>query len=351
MIKYIFLLILSASILTACDSDKEPAAAPLATISLRIDPGGDFIKGVRKQKGATGSEAVPRLEDGDETGTANENYIDPESLTISIYSEDGRKLGNSGMLSVTRSEEEGKVFYDYLGMMPEAALGETGNGKKLKIMVFANHDDIKPGNGTFSIGNESFTIPMWGVKTITAVNSSGTRNIDAGLITMLRSVAKVGIYVSPEISENFQINSISVRNANLTGNILPGRWSSVSSTLDLDYKSGVINPCVTEGYKSFIMTQINDYEFFVAEEQYSAKNETLSITVSYTHNGKEKSGEILLVNYKNGKPTDLKLDAVRNHFFKFTITGAKEDEIEIDFKFHTWIKDWIDGDQGVLEED
>ena len=223
----------------------------------------------------------------------------------------------------------------YSGTLSAAA---WKTNKDYKVMAFANCPTI---NNPNNIGNLLYTrtdveyIPMWGVTT-TTLNLIPGESDDIGGIDLLRAMAKVEVNFSEDFpTDEYTIGDIIVSPYNTKGYCVPKGYASVDNTGDLDREEAgtaySFNPYLSES-KSALTFKKEDGKYYIYLPEYN--NSTNSAKIQVTVNGETYPLEFK--NYENGTPTGDPYDIVRNHIYRYTITGVNDGELTFEYRVLLW---------------
>lgn len=224
----------------------------------------------------------------------------------------------------------------YSGTLSAAA---WKTNKDYKVMAFANCPTI---NNPNNIGNLLYTrtdveyIPMWGVTT-TTLNLIPGESDDIGGIDLLRAMAKVEVNFSEDFpTDEYTIGDIIVSPYNTKGYCVPKGYASVDNTGDLDREEAgtaySFNPYLSES-KSALTFKKEDGKYYIYLPEYK-NTETNAATIQVTVNGETYPLEFK--NYENGTPTGAPYDIVRNHIYRYTITGVNNGELTVKYRALPW---------------
>ena len=268
------------------------------------------------------------------SGTARENHIDPDDVQVLIYSQKEENQYIAQVENLACIQAEGG--YTYHGELAAPA-DRLQAGERYKIMVLANCGDI---NNTTDIPDLTFTeentdyIPMWGVTTATLTPGLSQ---DLGQIDLLRALAKIEVVLGDAPATEYTITRITLNRRNTTGYCLPGGWSTVDKTTDLERESNT--PASFRPYAS--LTTSLDY-FAVADNQLSAvyylpeyeKSDAnpAQLTITLTKDGKAKDYTLDLKDYTTGAYYDL----VRNHIYRYTVTDVQDGTLTVQYLVLPW---------------
>lgn len=328
-----FAALLSLLLLASCSRNDEVAVAEgeegkvQVTFTLKLD------------NESSASRAMSRAEDntwGDEynydLGNDYDNRIN--DLQVVIYE------GNTFKCKVTNLsfyKNEEKNEYTYLGSISETLTANT----VYKIMVFANCADITSETDLSDLSytyNENMGIPMWGVITQTLTLVPGSRQ-ELGEISLLRAFAKVEVSMNVE---GYTLQSVSIDNSNKQGYCLPKDYTLVGNTTDLDREEDTdittFNPYKdSEKIEDRTFTNENGtYYIYLPEYNNSTNAAKIQVTVKNNTTNEEKPYDLEFKDYVNGAPTGDPYDIVRNHIYRYTITGVNDGKLIIKYKAMPW---------------
>lgn len=330
-----FAALLSLLLLASCSRNDEVAVAEgeegkvQVTFTLKLD------------NESSASRAMSRAEDntwGDEyngdLGNDYDNRIN--DLQVVIYE------GNTFKCKVTNLsfyKNEEKNEYTYLGSISETLTANT----EYKIMVFANCADITSETDLSALSytyNENMGIPMWGVITQTLILEPGSRQ-KLGEISLLRAFAKVKVSMNVE---GYTLQSVSIDNSNKQGYCLPKDYTLVGNTTDLDREedTGIttFNPYKdSEKIEDRTFTNENGtYYIYLPEYNNSTNAAKIQVTVKNNTTNEEKPYDLEFKDYVNGAPTGDPYDIVRNHIYRYTITGVNDGKLKLEYRVLLWDK-------------
>lgn len=265
-----------------------------------------------------GSRATWEDNDNPEDGNKWENTID--DLQILIYDANNNYVGKVEDLIQLL---DGR----YSGKLSDAEW--TGN-TNYKIMAFANCPSIdNPSNINtldYTRANVSY-IPMWGVTTAQFNLTPGVSE-DIGSIDLLRAMAKVEVIMN---AEGYTIDNIAVDKSNPNGYCLPNGYNSVSETDQLDMEGETpasFKPYTSETPES--KAEDGQHYIYLPEYDNSTKPAKIQVTVN------NETYELEFKDYENGAPTGDPYDIVRNHIYRYTITGVNDGKLIIKYKAMPW---------------
>ncbi|MCL1615830.1 FimB/Mfa2 family fimbrial subunit [Bacteroides sp. ET71] len=285
-------------------------------------------------------------------GTDYENRID--QLQVVLYSTDGNNAAYPlyNLWQETSSTQEGgQDTYTFVGSI-DTNDADSPQAGTYKIMVFANcgemsdyaFDGIDELLFNYRYDDATHTpttaIPMWGVTTAELTLKPGERQTLDNGIDLLRAVAKIEVVLGDTPATEYTITDITLNHRNTTGYCLPYGWSTVGKTTDLEREGNT--PASFHPYASLASSAGN---FAVADNKLSAayylpeyaKSDAnpaqLTITLAKDGN-KTKDYTLDLKGYTtdNGGYYDL----VRNHIYRYTITGVQDGTLTVQYLVLPW---------------
>ena len=286
---------------------------------------------------SSASRAMSRAEDNtwgdeynDDPGNDYDNRIN--DLQVVIYE------GNTFKCKVTNLsfyKNEEKNEYTYLGSISETLTANT----VYKIMVFANCADITSETDLSALSytySENMDIPMWGVLKSQFTFAAGKRT-DIGSIDLLRAMAKVEVNFAESFPSNYEIGSITINPYNTQGYCLPAGYASVDVTGKLDREETIpasFNPLDSPSNMELIFKgENNSYYIYLPEYDNSTKPAKIQVTVN------DKPYDLEFKDYENGAPKEgTQYDIVRNHIYRYTITGVNDGKLKLEYRVLLWDK-------------
>ena len=300
-------------------------------------------------------------------GSVAENAIN--SLQVLLFSENGNIC--YGPLEQTEffPINQEKSIYEFTGSIPLNAENACIENDFLncKIMVLANSQVQIAKDATADLIKAALEAceytystldpnPMWGVSTISnqpVIKGWGT---ELDPIYVLRSLAKIEVDLHQSLKDaGYTLDAVTLTKHNTKGYCLPsgyyttinGQTTIAEKTKDLN-QEGVLHAysSVTTNALGFTGSSNNGYIVYVPEYEMQGSEEdpTLRLTLKQ---GTEKIliGEadpvLYFKNYDEttGKPTDDIFNIVRNHWYKYLITGI-EDNSSMELTLS--VKEWTD---------
>lgn len=327
------LLLLLAATLVLCVYDDAPV--------LRNDDGRQAVQVTftlaagnaptdTRAEGPTWGDVYPK-----ENGTAWESAIAPDDLQVLLYTTKNAYIARVENLVYFRNDDG---TYTYHGQLTADADDLTPD-TSYKIMVFANcgiknnTEDISSIATNTTFAQNARYIPLWGVKTTTLNLTPGTAN-NLGDIDLLRAMAKIEVTLSAVLTGEYTLDSVSLNRYNTTGYCLPKGYATASQTTDLDREDGTepisFNPKASVS-SSPIGFQIENGRAVCYLPEYEA-DDTNPAVLTITLNGKAYTLDLKDYNTDNGGYYDL----VRNHIYRYTITGVNDGTLTVQYRVQPW---------------
>lgn len=286
-----------------------------------------------------------------EPGVGYDNQIKLDEVQVLLF-KGNAYLGKLTDLFYTQPDPD-KSVYQYIGTAPLVD-NEILTEGDYKFVVLANSTAIIPESlGDRNFANLAFNylgegelpnIPMWGTTTTHLKPTAGTRD-DIGPISLLRAVSKVTVKLAgkPEDLKGYSLTSVTVKNYNKSGYVLPSGYAGVTSTADLvidEENTMHVNDGdkdTTDAGKVFAATTgTNEITFYLPEYDNVSTGATpsvLSVKLTNETSGGEFVADINFCDYykettENAtKGTPVKGSAyniIRNHHYQFNIFKVTE---------------------------
>lgn len=315
-----FAALLSLLLLASCSRNDEVAVAEgeegKVYVTLTLSINGEEV----------GSRATWKDNDNRGDGNEWENTID--DLQILIYDANNNYVGKvEDLIQLLDGRYSGTLSSD----------AEWTGNTNYKIMAFANCPSIdNPSNIStldYTRANVSY-IPMWGVTTTTFDLTPGESD-DIGSIDLLRAMAKVEVNFAESFPSDYEIGAITISPYNTQGYCLPAGYESVDATGELDREE--TSPASFNPLDSPLNMELtfegenNSYYIYLPEYDNSTKPAKIQVTVN------DKPYDLEFKDYENGAPKDgTQYDIVRNHIYRYTITGVNDGKLVIKYKAMRW---------------
>lgn len=347
--RFIYTVVLSALVLTSCDSIMDDAPCVAGDGALRTVTFTIAMDDASKQTRAAWGDGYTA-----EDAIEYENRIAPDGLKVVFYTSSNRYVGEATSMMYW-PDQTNPGIYRFSGDVSALNLAP---GTEYKIMVLANGPESSGNIGDlqFTLADADYPkgyIPMWGVNQFVA----GSEELqDAGTIDMLRAMAKIEVVLSNEMLANgYTLDAVQLTHYNSSGYCLPQGWNSVARTVLLDQEGcfRAMHSHVAENLALKEVQENKSYWMYVPEFNvlHTATNRpVLSVTLGDgTSVPLEFPNALRFGSYNaNGEFVEgSEQNIVRNHIYRFNIT-AIAGGLEIDYE----VLDWEDGgtwDRGEFE--
>ena len=314
-----FAALLSLLLLASCSRNDEVAVAEgeegKVYVTLTLSINGE----------EAGSRATWENYDNPDAGDKWENTID--DLQIRIYEATTNKYVGKVDDLVPLMENK------YSGTLSKATWQANTN---YKVMVFANCPlidesvDISTLSYSHTDINKIDYIPMWGVTTAQFNLTPGVSE-QIGEIKLLRSMAKVEIIMN---ADGYTIDNIAVDKSNTQGYCLPLGYNSVAETDKLDMEG--TSPASFHPYTTDTpIEKKQDGKYYIYLPEYDNSTDAAKIQVTVN----DETYDLEFKDYENGAPKDgTQYDIVRNHIYRYTITGVNDGKLKLEYRVLLWDK-------------
>lgn len=308
-----------------------------------------------------------------ETATSWECAIQVGKLQVLLYDNQDKYIGQLNNLSFVRQSTNSNV-YDILGSINIKEEKLTDGKLSCKLVVLANFDEAvaEQAEGTdlsaiknayyiynaTKIAQHTNYIPMWGVQKYDDSNSDadykaisitpGSRSV-IGEIFMLRAMAKIRVWLTDELAEDYTLSHVTLSSHNVRGYIAPAGYT-VSNTKSLYYTGSTsplsFNPYTTkdEHALSFTKEDDNEYVLYVPEIHTTSDDDYgtdpyISLNIESNGSNETETYTIELKQYgKSGMASGDCLDVTRNTIYDYSITEVASNGILIGYKVMPWIE-------------
>lgn len=172
-------------------------------------------------------------------------------------------------------------------------------------------------------------IPMYGAKVYSLNNNDfKTEEVDLGTFYMIRSLAKIDVYVSA--SSGITLNNVKLNRFSNYFHCAPiniinigDEWDQATNqTMNMNLATESFSPSTLD----FVKIEENLYRLYVPEYP-NTRNDVLAATISVemTKNNTKKGGTILFEGLESpSSTTKTTLNILRNNYYKFCITGINQ---------------------------
>lgn len=274
-------------------------------------------------------------------GTYYDNKIDYDQFIVKIEEKDGTTYNVTDIFKWKEGEpDEGKYNeYNFVGTVKTADGKNVGNLELIdaKISVYVNmgKDNIAD---TFEQGAEY--IPMFGFHTANLKFVPGKREEVKTPIYLLRAMAKIEVALTEELDKEYNLAGVTLNHYNGTGYCLPKSTEILGAQNTLGMSTdGVFNE-YQDAKTSLAFIPVEETSSYVVYLPEVAKNENLKIQVELlpedAPEGTEPEvGSFNVMSYpENGDPEAINI--VRNHWYKYTVSGFAASQIFVEYKTLDW---------------
>ncbi len=315
-----FAALLSLLLLASCSRNDEVAVAEgeegKVYVTLTLSINGEEV----------GSRATWNSEqDTDEEGVGWENKID--DLQILIYDDADEYVGTVEDLFASNSQ--------YVGTL-SGTNWQSGTYKFVVLANFTASNTRLADLASIHYNQNAGYIPMWGVLKSQFTFAAGERtNIS---IDLLRAMAKVEVNFAESFPSDYEIGAITISPYNTQGYCVPAGYALVETTGELDREEAgtaySFNPLASVSTSSLTFTGENG-KYYIYLPEY--ENSTDAAKIQVTVNG--ETYELEFKDYENGAPKDgTQYDIVRNHIYRYTITGVNDGKLKLEYRVLLWDK-------------
>ncbi|WP_346709448.1 fimbrial protein [Phocaeicola salanitronis] len=315
-----FAALLSLLLLASCSRNDEVSVAEgeegKVYVTLTLSINGEEV----------GSRATWNSEqDTDEEGVGWENKID--DLQILIYDDADEYVGTVEDLFASNSQ--------YVGTL-SGTNWQSGTYKFVVLANFTASNTKLADLAAITYNQNAEYIPMWGVLKSYFNFAAGERT-DIGSIDLLRAMAKVEVNFAESFPSDYEIGAITISPYNTQGYCLPAGYESVETTGALDREEAgtaySFNPLAASASTSSLTFTEENGKYYIYLPEYE-NTETNAAKIKVTVNG--ETYELEFKDYENGTPTGAPYDIVRNHIYRYTITGVNDGKLIIKYKAMPW---------------
>lgn len=284
-------------------------------------------------------------------GDAYDNRIDMNQLIVKIEGLNKGEKQTYNITDIIKWNSGAGNEYKFVGIVE--GVNQSTTLINPKVYVYANMGTTTPAE-SFNMEDVNF-IPMWGVKSVSGdlTFTPGTR-VDLNQISLLRAMAKIEVSLSkpmgdePGMSTEYDLIGATLNKYKTTGYTYPTVPTSFSgSTEDLDLED-VLNVYGEEDEEiaenlHFVPTKDgSSYVVYLPEVENNGTTDEdlLKITVKLREkNGKEEEeGSFFIKDYskQNENKDPEAINIIRNHWYKYTITGFAASKILVSYNAVDW---------------
>lgn len=263
----------------------------------------------------------------DEEGVGWENEID--DLQILIYDENDAYAGTVEGLFGSNDR--------YIGTL-SGTDWQSGTYKFVVLANFTAANTDLAGLASITYNQNTDYIPMFGVTKGEFTFEAG-ENTNIGSIDLLRAMAKVEVNFSDDFpTDEYTIEDITISPYNAQGYCVPTGYASVETTGELDREEETpasFNPLSSSPTNPLTFTEENGKHYIYLPEY--ENTETSAAKIKVTVNG--ETYDLEFKDYENGAPKEgTQYNIVRNHIYRYTITGVNDGELKLEYRVLLWDK-------------
>ena len=319
-----FVALLSLLLLASCSRNDEVAVAEgeegKVYVTLTLSINGEEV----------GSRAdwLPE-QNTDQPGVGWENEIN--DLQILIYDDADEYVGTVEDLFASKSQ--------YVGTL-SGTNWQSGTYKFVVLANFTASNTKLADLAAITYNQNAEYIPMWGVLKSNFTFAAGKRT-DIGSIDLLRAMAKVEVSFSDDFpTDEYTIGDITLSPYNTQGYCVPAGYASVETTGALDREEAgtaySFNPLAASASTSSLTFTEENGKYYIYLPEYE-NTETNAAKIKVTVNG--ETYELEFKDYENGAPKEgTQYDIVRNHIYRYTITGVNDGKLKLEYRVLLWDK-------------
>ena len=226
----------------------------------------------------------------------------------------------------------------FVGIVDEEIKSATLRNAKISIFANMGKESVAE---TFSQDAEN--IPMWGVKTVSKLEfAPGKREEVSDPVFMLRAMAKMEVALTPECAAEYDLKAVTLNKHNATGYCLPVGVDAATNTQNMS-TAGVFNPKAQGEQTSLQFEPATETSYVVylpevakgTTEEDCLKIEVQLLPKNAPEGTEPEIGTFVVMNYpQNGEPEAINI--IRNHWYKYTISGFAASEIQLDYAVVDW---------------
>ena len=147
-------------------------------------------------------------------------------------------------------------------------------------------------------------------------------------------MAKVEVSFSEDFPTDYTVGDITLSPYNTQGYCVPKGYASVDNTEDLERENGTpasFNPFASKSQSTLTFKE-EDGKYYIYLPEYDNSTDAAHIQVTVN----DKTYPLEFKNYENGAPTGEPYDIVRNHIYRYAITGVNDGELTFEYRVLLW---------------
>lgn len=322
LLRYIFSL-LCCLWLVSCGTDDSPTETGTVRLVFRL-----YVPTTTLNSRADNEET--------EEGQTWESAINLDQLHIVLYTKNGKSIGGLEHVALVPTTEPDT--YDVTGSMLVENMNLKDGRFDGQVMVYANMTGVDEKADfteenvhklTYSLTSSEHYIPMWGIKQLTDISFSAGAQTQIGTINLLRAEAKMQVFLRDDMTNNYELASVTLSQANEQGYCLP-QYANIKDnlvgveTLEHNafahfYANSTKRPLVDMTNKAIFVPEYDNSDKTTAAY--------INLTLRDKRNGTTEDYKIPFVEYNEDGTSkdDAPVNIVRDHYYKFTV--FKEDDL------------------------
>ena len=282
-------------------------------------------------------------------GDAYDNHIDINQLVVKIEAS-----GNTYEVKDIVKWKDGETNeYKFVGVVENVTTAKEL--KNIKIQVFAN---MGTDGSMTTFKQDAENIPMWGMTSMSELKlAPGTRQ-ELLPIYLLRAMAKIEVSLNEEMAGEYALTGVKLNKHNPMGYSLPTIPSDAAHTTDLDQEDVInVNPSQTQTELAFAAAEEGKKYIVYLPEVKNGTSETDYLNIQVELTAKDADGKLTesvetgnfnVMDYSD-VDNPVAIDIVRNHWYKYTVSGFAASEIQVEYKAIPWTNVNIEiGGEGFL---
>ena len=271
------------------------------------------------------------------SGDDKESRIDMSQFIVKIEADRDEYL----VTNILKWENKENKTCNFVGILKDADgnnLPKSITPETLKISVYVNMGSETVAN-EFEQSQSETTIPMWGVLTLDSPTFAPGTRTNVGSVHLLRAMSKLEVTLTDEMKSQYALKGATLNKHNTHGFTFPKDADDASSTLLMD-QEGVFNPkaSLTETAKDLaVLATDTSYVIYLPEIASTTANPlNVAVKMEEKATGVPAEGSFKLLDYSVNpdQPSDMNL--VRNHWYKYEISGFSASEIQVKYNVLEW---------------
>ena len=270
-----------------------------------------------------------------ELGNAYDNHIDLNQFVVKIEA-GGKNYELKDIIKwKVEAENKDEVSNEYKFVGVVEGVNKQTELEEVKISVFANMGSNAE-NLTFN--QDAKNIPMWGVYTEDKlVLKPGVRQ-DVGAIYLLRAMAKIEVGISDDmVDDGYSLNSVKLKKYNFIGNSLLENYATYANTSEIDTETKNVNASDSRENLAFTPAEAGKKYIVYLPEVNNVDGNELKLILTLQKEGEEYiETELVVKDYTGNTDNTGLIDIVRNHWYKYVISGIVNGNPTVEYSVVPW---------------